>query len=91
MRHTPKHIVALIAGLGLTLIGTTQVLGGSIANLTVINLSPPDMVTNTSLYGLERRRSAPLLWSNATATAPTCWAQTARRHAAAHAEVVAGQ
>lgn len=77
MRHTPKHIVALIAGLGLTLIGTTQVLGGSIANLTVINLSQPDMFTNTSLYSLERRSSASLLSSNPTATMPTFSARLA--------------
>lgn len=77
MRYTQKHIGSLIASLGLTLICTAPVLGGSIANLTVINLSQPDMFTNTSVYSLERRSSTSLLSSNPTATMPTFSARLA--------------
>lgn len=79
MRHPLNSFRALAAGLGLTLLCAVPVLGGSIANLTVTNLSSPDLFVDDAVTGLkqERRSSATLLSSNPTAVMPTLSARLA--------------
>jgi hypothetical protein len=77
MRHLQNTTRALVAGLAAALMFTAPVLGGSIANLTVTNLSSPDMFINTTLFKQESRSSATLLSSNPTAVMPTFSARLA--------------
>ncbi len=69
-----KTIPIILAGITLC---AAPALGGSIANLTVTNLSQPDMFLNTSAFKQERRSSATLLSSNPTAVMPTFSARLA--------------
>jgi hypothetical protein len=63
---------ALIAGFGLSVLCAAPALGGSIANLTVTNLSSPDLFVDDPVFGLkqERRSSATLLSSSPAAVMP---------------------
>ncbi len=70
--RNPLHVIcALVASIGTMLSCNAPALGGSIANLTVSNLSQPDMFSNFGSLKQERRSSATLLSSNPTATMPT--------------------
>ncbi len=79
MKHPLNSSRALAAGLGFMLLCAAPVHGGSIANLTVTNLSSPDLFVDNPVIGLkqERRSTATLLSSNPTAVMPTFSARLA--------------
>jgi hypothetical protein len=72
MRQPLNTSRALVAGFGISLLCAVPALGGSIANLTVTNLSTADLFVDNPVIGLkqERRSSATLLSSSPTAVMP---------------------